>query len=87
METIIDRIHPLPKPPHLSAEVPCDALMRIHFFHTKDQLLLKARHLGQLPVPYAKLQLYADLSQYTRQLRRQLNTITKLLSKHKIPYQ
>lgn len=41
----------------------------------------------QLPPPYAKLQLFADLSQYTRQQGCQLQTITKPLNNHRIPYQ
>ena len=50
-------------------------------------LMSKATRLRQLPAPYAKLQLFADISQYTRQQRRQLQTITKPLNNHKIPYQ
>lgn len=61
--------------------------MRIHFYHTKEQLLTKTRQLDQLPALHTKLQLYADISLYTRQLRHQLNTITKPLNIHKIPYQ
>lgn len=87
VETIIDRIHRLPKPPHLPAEVPRDTLMRIHFFHTKDMLLAQPRRLEKLPHPYAKLQVFADISQYPRQQRRQLQTITKPLNNHRIPYQ
>lgn len=87
METIIDRIHRLPKPSHLPPEVPRDTLMRVHFYHAKDMLMAKSRRLGQLPAPYTKLQLFADISQYTRNQRRQLQTITKPLNNHKIPYQ
>lgn len=87
IETIVDRIHRLPKPPHLPAEVPRDTLMRIHFYHAKDMLLAQSRRLGQLPAPYSKLQLFPDISQFTRQQRRQLQTITKPLHNHKIPFQ
>lgn len=65
VETIIDRIHCLPKPPHLPAGLPHDTLIRIHFFHTKDMLLATTRRLDLLPPPYSKLQLFADFSQYT----------------------
>lgn len=37
-EIIIDRIHRLPKPSYLPANIPRDAIMRIHFYHVKDQL-------------------------------------------------
>lgn len=33
----------------------------------------------QIPLPYSSLQFYADLSQYTIQKRRNMNTITKAL--------
>lgn len=46
---------------------------------------MKASHLGQLPTPYAKLQLYADLSQYTT--KASTKTITKPLNNHMILYQ
>lgn len=41
----IDRIHRLPKPPYLPENIPCDDITRIHFFHIKEQLLVKSRSL------------------------------------------
>lgn len=49
MEAIIDRIHHILKPQHLVADIPRDVLMRVHFFHAKDQLLFKTRHLSKCP--------------------------------------
>lgn len=43
METIIDRIHRLPKPPHLPAAVPRDT--RPFLFNAKDMLLATTRRL------------------------------------------
>lgn len=86
IEHTIDHIHRIPKPKHLDASVPRDILMKIHFFPTKEQLLAKARALPELPAPYNGVHLYADLSQYTLNLRRQMKTITKALNNHKIPY-
>lgn len=40
----------------------------------------------QIPTQYQNLQFYADLSQYTLQKRKNLNTITKVLRNHKIIY-
>lgn len=82
----INRIHRIPKPKHLDASVPRDILMKIHFFSTKEQLLTKARTSQMLPAPYNGVHLYADLSKYTLNMRRQMKTITKALYNHKIPY-
>lgn len=38
-EIIIDRIHCLPKPSYLPDDVPHDVIMRVHFYHVKDQLM------------------------------------------------
>lgn len=45
-----------------------------------------SRQRDQIPSPYFNLQLYADLSQYTLQKRRNLNTITKTPMDHKLSY-
>lgn len=84
IELTIDRIHRIAKPRHLEEAVPRDVLLRVHFFQAKEQILSRARALRNLPAPYADIQLYADLSQHTLQLRRQLKTVTKALTSHKI---
>lgn len=43
--------------------------------------------MHSLPDPYVHLQIFADLSQYTLQLRKELNTVTKVLRSHNIVYQ
>lgn len=86
IERMIDRIHRIPKPKHLEASIPRDILMKIHFFPTKEKLLAKARSQPDLPVPYNEIRIYADLSQYTLNMRRQLKSTTKALNNHKIPY-
>lgn len=70
IERNIDRIHRIPKPKHLEASIPRDVLMKIHFFPTKEKLLAKARSTPELPAPYSGIHLYANLSQYTLNLRR-----------------
>lgn len=42
-ELIIDRIHRIPKPRQLPAQVPKDTITRIHFFQVKDGLLRALR--------------------------------------------
>lgn len=86
IELTIDRIHRIPKPKHLEESIPRDVILRIHFYQAKEQILSKARELTTLPPPYSDIQLFADLSQFTLQMRRQLKTVTKALSNHKITY-
>lgn len=62
---IVDRIHHLPKPSHLLDNIPRDVLMRVHFFHTKEQFMIAFRKNQQLPEQYSSIQLFADLSQFT----------------------
>lgn len=83
---IIDRIHRIAKPSHLAASVPRDVLMRIHFYHIKEKLLMGVKAKTPLPAPYTEIQFFPDLSKYTLQMRRQMNPITKCLQNHKIPY-
>ena len=86
IDITIDRIHRLPKPSYLPDNVPRDIILRMHFFHVKDQLMTTMRNKDQVPSQYQHLQFYADLSQYTLAKRRGLVTITKALRNHQIPY-
>lgn len=81
-DVIIDRIQRIAKPSHLAASVPRDVLMRVHFYHTKEKLLMGLRAKSPLPSPYTGIQLFPDLSKYTLQL----NPITKGLQNHKLQY-
>lgn len=82
----IDRIHRLPKPSYLSDNVPRDVILRLNLYQTKERLMAVSRQKDQIPAPYTNLQFYADLSQFTLQKRRNLNTITKALRNHKLSY-
>lgn len=86
IDITIDRIHRLPKPTYLPDVVPRDVILRLHFFHVKEQLMQTMRKQENVPSRFQKLQFYADLSQHTLQKRRNLNTITKVLRNHNIPY-
>lgn len=48
--------------------------------------MLTMRKKDQIPAQYQHLQFYADLSQYTLQKRKNLNTITKEPRNHNIMY-
>lgn len=85
-EIIIDRIHRLPKPAYLPDDIPCDVIMRVHFYHVKDQFMSNFRKAKHLPEGFSHLQIYADLSQFTLQKRKSLSTITKALRNHNITY-
>lgn len=80
----VDRIHWLPKPTYLSDNIPRDVILRFHFYYAKERL--SSRQRDQIPAPYSNLQFYADLTQYTLQKHRNLNTITKALRNHKLSY-
>lgn len=45
-----------------------------------------ARELTQLPEPFQKVKLFADLSQFTIQARQRLAPITSTLRQHNIMY-
>lgn len=86
LDVPIDRIHLLPKPSHLSDHIPRDILLRLHFFHVKENLMSCMQKHDQIPSQYQSLQFFTDLLQYTLQKRRNLNTVTKALRNHKIAY-
>lgn len=85
-DLIIDRIHRLPRPRNIPDHLPRDTIVRIHFYHIKDQFMMIVRRRENLPQELQGLSFYADLSAFTMQQRRQLATITKPLNNHHIQY-
>lgn len=85
-DLILDRAHRLPKPKNVPASAPRDVIMRVHFFHVKEALMRISRDTPQLPEPYHQLKFFADLSQFTIQARRILQSVTTALRQHQIPY-
>lgn len=71
IELVIDRLHRLPKPAFLSDTVPRNIILRIQFYHVKEQFIQKTRALGTPPDPYGQLKIFADLSQHTLSRHRQ----------------
>lgn len=85
-DLVIDGIHRLPKPSHLPENLPRDVLTRVHFYHTKEQLMAAFRKNSQPPERFSRIQLFADLSQFTMQKHKSLLPVTKALHNHTIPY-
>lgn len=86
LDITMDRIHCLPKPSYLPDNVPRDFILRLHFFLVKEHLMSASRNMDLFPPQYKDLQFFADLSQYTLQKCRNLNTISKALRSYKITY-
>lgn len=61
-ESIIDRIHCIPKSSFILEHMPRDVLMCIHLFNVNEQLIIKTHNAGSLPSPYMNLQFFADFS-------------------------
>lgn len=49
----IDRIHRVPKPSFLPSETPRDVLLRVHYYHVKEQLLAAFLRIGNTLDQYA----------------------------------
>lgn len=83
-DLIVDRIHCLPKPAFLPENTPRDVLLRVHYYHIKEQILTTSRKADDRHPQYAEIQILPDLSRHTLQQRRNLATITKALRNHHI---
>lgn len=81
-DVIIDRIA---KPSHLAASVPRDVLMRVHFHHIKEKLLMGVKAKSPLPAPYTGIPFFPDLSKFTLQLRRQMNQLPRAFKTTRYP--
>lgn len=64
-DLIIDRIHRIPKPKHLSPQVHTDTIARIHFYLVKEELLRVLRSQPELPARFKNISIYPDLSAVT----------------------
>lgn len=85
-DLVIDRIQRLRKPSHFPNNIRRDVLMRVHFYHAKEQLTTAFRKNSQPPETFSCIQLYADLSQFTMQKHKSLLPVTKALRNHSILY-
>lgn len=71
----------------LSFQIPSSVLMRIHFYHAKEQAMTATGKKPKMSKKITGISLYANLSAATTQARHQLSTIMKTLCNHKIVYQ
>ncbi|CAH2251385.1 Hypothetical predicted protein [Pelobates cultripes] len=62
-----------------------DVIARVHFYYTKEQLM-KASRSSDMPDPYSRIKLFADLSAATLQFRNNLTPVTSTLRDHNIAY-
>lgn len=85
-DLIIDRIHRIPKPRHLSAQVPRDTIARIHFYPVKEEFLKALRAQPALPDRFRNISIYPDLSAATMLRRKEFAPYTKMLRDSNIPY-
>lgn len=60
--------------------------MQIHFFQVKEKILEAFHRNDRLPAQAADIQVLPNFSQYTLQLRCNLNSITKVLRNNKLIY-
>lgn len=84
LEERIHRVLGSSKPSFLPEETPRDVLLRVHYYHVKEQILMASQRPENNHPQYAELQLLPDLSRHTLQQCRNLVTITKALRNHKV---
>ncbi|XP_063819080.1 uncharacterized protein LOC135057111 [Pseudophryne corroboree] len=83
---LIDRIHRLPKARNAPKDAPRDTLMRMHYFHVKDQILRAAMRPDLPPTTLGDIQVYGDLSAATLAMRRAFYPVTTALKRADILY-
>ncbi|CAH2285461.1 Hypothetical predicted protein [Pelobates cultripes] len=83
---LLDRIHRIPRPQHLPPTTPRDVLMRLHYYHAKDQILRAHRARKDLPDKFKSILLFTDLSAETLWRRRSFKPVAEALRHHRIPY-
>lgn len=86
-DLIVDRIHRIPKSFFLPAETSRDVLLRVHFYHVKEQILIASHSPENIHPQYATLELLPDLFRHTLQRRCNLATVTKALQNHKVSHE
>ncbi|XP_069610866.1 gastrula zinc finger protein XlCGF53.1-like [Ranitomeya imitator] len=85
-DIIIDCIHRLPMPPSVPKDLPRDVIMKIHFYHIKEEIQNLVKIKGGFLEPYHHLKLFADLSKATIEGRRHFRSLTSVLREKGLPY-
>ncbi|CAH2277547.1 Hypothetical predicted protein, partial [Pelobates cultripes] len=85
---LMDRAHRVPKPTFLPPETPRDVLLRMHYFHIKEEVMRanRTRKKTDMPAAYQAIAIYADISAYTLRRRKEFAGITTQLRQQQIPY-
>ncbi|CAH2284186.1 Hypothetical predicted protein [Pelobates cultripes] len=83
---LLDRIHRLPKPQHLPLTTQRDVLMRLHYYHIKEQILRAHRTKKDLPTQFKDVLLFMDLSAETLRRRRSFKAVADTLRQNRVPY-
>ncbi|CAH2293798.1 Hypothetical predicted protein [Pelobates cultripes] len=81
LDLIVDHIHRLPK----SATAPKDTIVRLHFFHIKQEILSTVGKSG-LPADYKYIKVFQDFSAYTMRRHREFQPFTTELRQREIRY-
>lgn len=78
-DLVIDRIHWIPKPLHLSFQVPRDTIARIHFYLVKEEFLKVVRSQPVLLERFRNLSIYPDFSAATMLRKKEYSQYMKVL--------
>ncbi|CAH2254236.1 Hypothetical predicted protein [Pelobates cultripes] len=83
---LLDRLHRIPKPQQIAASLPRDVLLKAHYFHVKDLLMRRSRTAKDLPMEYAAIKMFSDLSAATLRQRKTFQRVTETLRANHILY-
>ncbi|CAH2250791.1 Hypothetical predicted protein [Pelobates cultripes] len=76
---LLDRVHRIPKPRHLSDATPRDVLTKVYYFHIKEIILITSRNKSTPHQDYPTVKLFADLSATTLKQRKDFSPIADRL--------
>ncbi|CAH2326804.1 Hypothetical predicted protein [Pelobates cultripes] len=83
---LLDCLHRVPKPKHITASLPRDTLLKAHYFHVKELILRSSRTAKDLPPEFSKVRDFADISAATLRHRKTFQKVTEVLREHRITY-
>ncbi|CAH2315063.1 Hypothetical predicted protein [Pelobates cultripes] len=83
---LLDRLHRVLKPQQISASLPREGLLKVHYFHVKDLIMKRSRIVKDLPAEYAFVQVFSDLSAATLRQRKAYQKVAETLHEHRILY-
>lgn len=66
--------------------LPRDVIVKPHFYHIKEKIMLEVRHQGDISISGHSIQIFADIAQTTIQKRRALKPLLNQLINRQIKY-